>query len=1047
MVINFDSLNQNSGVNPRTTSQQVNRPSESKGIGAYALDISDKVKDNLLLRGQGSTLEGSMPDASDEFLGAQQDFMTIMSNFLSPGDYEKLRENGFDPADVDAETVVTVVDEIKAKLAEAGITIQGYNDDLSIDDLERITGSKTRSIGIAETLKENDIPVNRQNVTDVLNAMAKCDEITDLSEGAQKYLVENQRELTIDNVYRARFSAASAPRQGYGYYAEEMPGYYSKKAEEFHWDKIDSRISEVITKSGLEVTDETMRQGRWLVEQGIPLNSANLLKKNAVDALELPIPADKALNAITNALMSGKRAEEANIADTESFHEHAARLLDETASITDDAVYNVVKKSIPLTLQNLVREQNSATPVQEKREEVVGNSLFREYNHAKLQLEEIRLKMTFEANLRMLKSGYSIDTTQLSRLVEDMKEAENSNREVLYNTVDPEELEARDNLYTESLQKTAEIREMPLHVIGKVAGNSALFTLNYIHTQGSVLRSQYDRVGAAYETLMTTPNAELGDNIKKAFRNVDDILRDLGFEVNEINERAVRILGYNNMFINDENLLRVREADSTVRRVVQKMTPAATLAMIRDGINPLSMNLDELDNYLNKNQSGKDGAENYAHFLYRLDRKKGITASEREAFIGIYRLMRQVEKSDGAVIGNLVNQGAEMSFRNLLSAVRSAKHRNRDYRVDDSFGGVQGGIKNADILNQITQYYESMAKEIADHVTPELIEKELPSYQQLEKEDTTLDTFYGKMQQYLEQNTLQEQIAGDEIDREYISQNLEEARAVQYVSEDALHNLLNNHQEITVNQLIASDYLLSYRGATYRKLFDYAKENGEERKASLMNAMQKLQRNLTDEENAGLAYDNLADEAQKLLEETRDSKSTYGDVRSILNYGKQIELARKLAKNENYEVPIDINGEINSVNLQIDHQNGAAGQVRITMETEWTGKVMALFTAVTSVGEQGEPVVRMEGTIASNLASGMANLQSLDQRLREELTEYNREITGITYTQSRDLALNTSRKLTASEGNEDTEIGKVSNKALYDIARSFIIAIQTARGE
>ena len=63
--------------------------------------------------------------------------------------------------------------------------------------------------------------------------------------------------------------------------------------------------------------------------------------------------------------------------------------------------------------------------------------------------------------------------------------------------------------------------------------------------------------------------------------------------------------------------------------------------------------------------------EKYSRFLYKLEQERGITEEEKDAYIGIFRMLRQIEKTDGAVIGTLVNTGAELNFKNLLSAVRS----------------------------------------------------------------------------------------------------------------------------------------------------------------------------------------------------------------------------------------------------------------------------------------------------------------------------------------------------------------------------------------
>ena len=177
---------------------------------------------------------------------------------------------------------------------------------------------------------------------------------------------------------------------------------------------------------------------------------------------------------------------------------------------------------------------------------------------------------------------------------------------------------------------------------------------------------------------MTEPRKDLGDRISKAFRNVDDILTDLGFETSEANRRAVRILGYNRMEINGDNIHAVKEADAQVTGVISKMTPAATLQMIRDQKNPLEMTMEELDAYFNeKGMDPEADAERFSKFLQRLDRSGGIDANEREAYIGIYRMFRQIEKSDGAVIGSLVATGAQMNFKK--HALRGAVKRRKKY--------------------------------------------------------------------------------------------------------------------------------------------------------------------------------------------------------------------------------------------------------------------------------------------------------------------------------------------------------------------------------
>ena len=96
----------------------------------------------------------------------------------------------------------------------------------------------------------------------------------------------------------------------------------------------------------------------------------------------------------------------------------------------------------------------------------------------------------------------------------------------------------------------------------------------------------------------------------------------------------------------------------------------------------------ELDDYLRQQDHTKEDMLSYSKFLYKLEQDQGITEDEREAYIGIYRLVRQIEKADFAPVGAIDEMNAAFNFENLLSALRSRKHKPMDYRVDDSFGGM-----------------------------------------------------------------------------------------------------------------------------------------------------------------------------------------------------------------------------------------------------------------------------------------------------------------------------------------------------------------------
>ena len=133
----------------------------------------------------------------------------------------------------------------------------------------------------------------------------------------------------------------------------------------------------------------------------------------------------------------------------------------------------------------------------------------------------------------------------------------------------------------------------------------------------------------------------------------------------------------------------MKAADEEVQRMFKNMTPAVVTQLIKQGINPLEMKISDLNRVAEQVRSevGKDDNQKFSEYLYKLEKNNQITEEERNSYIGIYRLIHQVEQTDGAAIGALVNQGAEMTMKNLLTAVRSSHKTNRmDISVDNDYG-------------------------------------------------------------------------------------------------------------------------------------------------------------------------------------------------------------------------------------------------------------------------------------------------------------------------------------------------------------------------
>ena len=1042
------------------------------------------------------TADEIMQQAANSNAQSKKDFMIVMSSCVSGEDLQKMQEEGFNPGSVDVETYVTIVDQIKVKLAQAGVEVTGYNDDLDLETVEEIVGSRTDAGALvnqlAGALEQSDMPVTNENIEELVGAAMEASGIGELSEDAIKYLLVNQKTPTIENIYKAQYSSAENIRQSQGYYSEGQGSYgkyYAKKADSIHWENLEGRIDAVIKEAGLDTNADTKAQAagnaKWLIASGIELNAANLAKVTELKNLPLPMNQDQIVSLCVTAMENGKSPAEADMRGERPIAEKAQEIMEEVQHISDEAVHETAVSGKEMNLKNLAeaqqqideRQTDSAekTPIEERvieksaQEAAADEAAFKELQ-AKRQLEEIRLIMTEQANRQLLKAGISIDTTELSKLVDALKTAEERMRAILFQGESTEENAARALIYEETLTKTKELADMPAAVIGKILSKIPHSTLLRIHEAGKELQqdakqnpNQQEKASSAYETLMTEPRKDLGDRISKAFRNVDDILTDLGFETSEANRRAVRILGYNRMEINGDNIQAVKEADAQVTGVISRMTPATTLQMIRDQKNPLEMTMEELDAYLNeKGMEPEADAERFSKFLQRLDRSGGIDADEREAYIGIYRMFRQIEKSDGAVIGNIVATGAQMNFKNMLSAVRTNAGKNMDVRVDDGFGGLEELIsKGKAIDTQINTGFQKDARQqqesdaqtqeqqkyyarLSGEINEELAEK--TDLAQLDASKITAETTIEAFADTVKMTRMSENSAQRAEEKAADLKNFrDDMRSVEQIDDQIIESLIEYGQSISVDNIQAASNLIFDRGSLFRQILTAGAENAEntddaddtyeDSSTAEHEVLQKADHfveHLTDTKQAGISYQEMIQEANKAVEQIiYTNGSAQIDVKAAKALYKGLSLAGNLAREENYEVPMNIRGEITSVNLKIYHNASQTGKVAITLDTESLGKVAAEFDVTKD---------RISGMIVYENQAEQAALAQVEQAVRQEFGAAGEKQAAISLVHTRSVDLNKFGQ--DRDQNMTAENTKVSTSELYHTAKAFLTALR-----
>lgn len=660
---------------------------------------------------------------------------------------------------------------------------------------------------------------------------------------------------------------------------------------------------------------------------------------------------------------------------------------------------------------------------------------------AKRQLEELRLVMTAQANYSLLRQGISIDTEPLEALVTRLKEMENSYYRHLFASENIDASEENIALYKEITGQVEEIKYVPAYVLGMKEADVS--TINGVHEAGTALKSLFEKAGERYETLMTAPRADLGDSIQKAFRNVGDILEDLGLENSEENRRAVRMLGYNGIEITETAIKEMKAADEEVQRTFQNMTPSVVLEMIRHGINPLQMDFAEVNRMAEEIKGDSISGEEtrkYSEYLWKLEQNHAISEEERSSYIGIYRLIKQVEKTDGAAIGALINQGAELTMKNLLTAVRSERRSGKmEYTVDDDFAGVEKTTENS-ITDQAeaayraeTSYQNNCLKDVLDNMTPEklrLLQQQTPEWENMTPEQ--LKAAFAR--------------TGTEesgTDMAYAREQLAQLERAANVTEDIYQVLQKYDIPNTMANVLAMESMINDRNRMFRKIFGSGVKSPEEKPG--IEDLEKIKEELLEEfgeavsepADMAIAQEKLGELAENVMKTMINSEEvTSLDVREMRLLSAQLSVSSLLAKEEQYCVPVLVNDEMMNVSVKIVRGVDKKGIVDIMMESELRGKIAATFQAKRN---------DISGLIATDNSETKQLFEQELEALTEALSKEGEEVSDIHCAYIEDLDLNHfSMGMYGVEAGSETgadkesESYKVQTSRLYHIAERFI---------
>lgn len=966
---------------PSGTDTQKTTEKNLEGLRTILVESPFYDRESMQKETWAKRLEKDLATGTDA--NARMNRLAVYANTTSEQDLQKMQEEGCNPLNTEVETLVTVVDRIKLALAKGGADLSSMGG-LSAEKIESMTGSATLANQIVADLKRADISVDIALEKEIETTVAKAEELQDdISADSVKYLLGNELEPTIDNVYQASFAAGSAE------YGVKEQKEYAVSTEVS--DEMQKQFAAVIKQAGLEETPSLLQDCQWMMENQVMVTADNLLYMQQLKEMKVEMPLQDLAQNIKDAVVEGKKPGEAVFVPAYSMMAQAREAYE--------------KQQTELSMLTTTRQR-----------------------------DESWMLLSVQANYALLKKGIAIDTMGIEQVLQEIRGLEKEYLSVMLAAESAEKTEKNVAEYMEFSEQLNEVKTAPADILAHFSDMSQV-SFSTLREAGLSAGERYREAERRYETLWTAPRRDMGDSIQKAFANVDDILKDLGMETTSGNQRAVRILAYNEMELSEENIQMVKTADEKVQRMFRALKPDVVMKMIKEGNNPLDKTVGELtqtaENLAQENGAGQE--ETFSKFLWKLEQTGDISLQERDSYVGLYRMIHQVEKGEGAAIGALLAQGTQVTLRNLMTAVRSRKQTGRDYQIDDDFGTLEGfDRKILSITQQAEMAFQTAClKEAGMEMTP-------VKMKQFDGEDSYMEMspeqFRDSLVSMTEESVAQEEAAQEKEYAKWVQEQVKTA----LTSEAQVYEILErNDIPTTPTFLNGVMEMLKNKNSVYRKLLKYANEEKEktpEIEQLITDLLEDYAESVKTPEEMAKAQRKLEETAENVMKNMLVEKDVSSiDVRGMKLVTTQIQTIGKIAKkSETYHIPIMVEDQVGNLSLKIVRGSEKKGLVEVAMDTEITGVVRGSFRY-----EAGE--------IAAEVSFAKREVQEIFSQNTQQIAEDMREATGLPT--SFRFAWDT--KADASDFYQEKDPGfevtreqdDVSTRVLYGVARSFIQSV------
>lgn len=643
--------------------------------------------------------------------------------------------------------------------------------------------------------------------------------------------------------------------RGSRYSVQGMENGNPQSVAESDFPEVAEQVQDLLSKNDLEPDEESMKTAKWLYDNNLPVTPETITTCEKLEELK-QLPSDVL----------------------------AARIVDNMADGVCPEKANLMKISVTEAIT------------------------------AKRRLAEARLTMSIDAVRNLSAKGIDLDISNMEKIVEQLRVEERQAKESLLQETGLPVTEENVKTMGDTVEAARQVLAAPVPFLGKAMASQDIDNLQRLAQEAVEFTTDFAKVEKNYEAVGTEVRSDLGDSMQKAFQNVDAILDDLKYEHTAQNQRAVRSLAYNQMPLTEENILRMKEYDSRITSLMKEMKPPVVAELIRREINPLEISLDELANQVSDIEA-EMGAEDisFSRYLWKLEHQNAITPEEKETMIGVYRLLDKIEKSDGALAGQLLKEGRELSLQSLLSALRTRRDAGIDIQVDDSFGELDQLVSSDTTISEQIQsaYQRNVARQLQKSLSPSILREHA-------EDDIGLEELLELCR------------SAEDGEVEYYQQMLREWQETLVGAGERYQQFL---AEIDLPDTMANlQFAQSFFKQGDRAVPSYwEKEDSEE-----------IMESLEQPEQLEEVYESLDKKHRQTLEKIREADDIkFEDIRNVTKMNQRISFYGKLRNYQMYEVPVFTEQGITNCRVTIQSKQNQKGLLEINMDSPEFGRLQA----------------------------------------------------------------------------------------------------------